>query len=223
MTGFKYSEFKTKWDMLLKMDQHWIKDDNLDQNKQEEWRGCRGYLWIDTPLKECAKRQNLERKDEGTGKERTYAQDENHILSLEKTFLELIEDFPEWAKGMIQDINKIGQKMKFKHELDQSQQELDAVTSINFENNQQRQEKVKNKRIPRRQTKKQQLCKYEPTAKWEKAPQKYFFDLFHYIYLWWEDLSNDLGDNDNWFIYPEFAGLFEQNSAKLCFHSNYVM
>ena len=204
----KYSEFKKKWDMLLKIDQHWIKI-----KEQEEWRRCRGYLWIDTPVKECAKRQNLERKHEEDGKEHTYDQDENHILSLEKTFLELIEDFPEWAKGIVQDINKFGQKMTVKHELDQSQQELDAVTSMNLENNQQTQSRNKEKH----------LCEYEPMIKWEKAPQNLFFDLFHYSYLWLEDMSNDLGDNDNWFINPQFAGFFKQNCAHLFFYCNHAM
>lgn len=216
---FNFPIFKAKWDLLLKMDQHWMKDDDAAENEEQQWQGCRGYLWIDEPVKECAKRQNLKRKDEGDEKEHTFAEDENDIVSLKRKFVELIEGFPEWANGIIHDINQAAREIAIQSEFNQLQQDFDAVNDLYSKNTQALLKIIKNKPTKKKSTTKVQLCEFEPTNSLEKSPQNYFFDLFHYLYIWSEDLLNDLGENDNWFINPESAGLFKITVVLCCLNA----
>ena len=187
----EFAIFESEWKMSEKHDKHWLKHDYYG-----EWFGYEGYLWMDTPVRDCAYRNNLLRK----GNEHRYKDDKYDIATLQDKLLGFIKSFPDWVKQIMQNIKDALLDNDMNKDLDNLQQQLKAMQNLATNDHQ-----IINKKSQLQigSDKPKELCRFKPYGQKEKSPQNIYFGIFYHVEQWIWEMYQEIYTNSDWFIKQE--------------------
>ena len=201
---------------MEKHDKHWSK-----YSQGTQWRDYEGYLWIDTPVRDCAYHNDLPRLSKDISHKYTYKDDKHAVATLRDKFLNYIKSFPDFIKQEIKKIkdireqsemqqtfNDIQQKMKEMEQTRRKQQaerkklehKVDQFQSQSQGSNDEQKLQYSEPKLEMSKDEQNGFCKFKPDDKEEFSPLNVWFGIMNNVERWLEQIRREIFETGDWFI-----------------------